>query len=296
VGRRQPTLGLLGEDTGVNRRTAASVLVAAALSLVLFGCSGDDEPDQPAASPSPSKTPTPSAAAPLPEPPRERACYRLGYAEAIAPTVDVSPTPCSGKHTSLTFAVGTLDAVVDGHLLAVDSQRVRDQVAKTCPVRFREFVGGSKDDRRLSMLRPVWFTPTVEQSDAGESWFRCDVVALAGDEQLAQLSGKLEGVLNEADGRDQYGMCGTASPGTPGFERVICSADHTWRAVATVPFDDGPYPGADKVRSAGQDPCQDAGADAADGDLDYKWGYEWPTAEQWRAGQRYGLCWAPSEQ
>ena len=27
--------------------------------------------------------------------------------------------------------------------------------------------------------------------------------------------------------------------------------------------------------------------------LDYEWGYEWPTAEQWAAGQTYGRCWAP---
>jgi hypothetical protein len=240
-----------------------------------------------------SATPSPSAAAALPKPPRERACYRLDYDEAVAPTVDVAATPCTRKHTSTTFAVGALDAVVDGHLLAVDSRRVRNQVAQTCPERFSTFIGGTEDDRRLSMLRPVWFTPTVEQSDAGESWFRCDAVALAADERLAPLSDDLEGVLDEADGRDRYAMCGTASPGTPDFERVICSADHSWRAVATVPFDDGRYPGVDQVRAAGDGPCKDAGASAADGALDYKWGYEWPTAEQWRAGQRYGLCWAP---
>ena len=27
--------------------------------------------------------------------------------------------------------------------------------------------------------------------------------------------------------------------------------------------------------------------------LDFRWGYEWPTLEQWRAGKRYGVCWAP---
>ena len=28
------------------------------------------------------------------------------------------------------------------------------------------------------MLRTVWFTPSVEESDAGANWYRCDVVAL----------------------------------------------------------------------------------------------------------------------
>ena len=27
--------------------------------------------------------------------------------------------------------------------------------------------------------------------------------------------------------------------------------------------------------------------------LDYEWGYEWPTKEQWQAGQTFGRCWAP---
>ena len=284
----------------MTRRTAS--VLAAAVALVLGGCSGGDDADRSASSPSPSPSvsvsatgsPSPSAAAPLPQPPRDRACYRLDYAEAVAPTVDAAEVPCKRPHTSKTFSVGELDTVVDGHLLAVDSARVRDQVASTCPKRFADFVGGTKEDRRLSMLRPVWFTPTVEESDAGASWFRCDAVALAADERLAPLStGRLQGALDRTDDRDRYAMCGTAAPGTPGFERVICSSDHSWRAVATVPFDDGRYPGVAKVRTAGDAPCKDAGADAAGGDLDYKWGYEWPTAAQWRAGQTYGLCWAP---
>ena len=278
----------------MTRRTAAALAVTATVALLLGGCSGDDQPEKPKPSASPSSTaasPTPAVAAPAR--PRMRACYLLDYSEAVAPTVDVASVPCARRHTSKTFAVGALDTVVGGHLLAVDSARVRDQVAQTCPKRFAAFVGGSREDRRLSMLRPVWFTPTVEESDAGASWYRCDAVALAADERLAPLTGRLEGLLDRAEDRDRFAMCGTAAPGKPDFERVICSADHTWRAVATVPFEEGRYPGVAEVRTAGKDPCQDAGADAAGGDLDYKWGYEWPTADQWRAGQTYGLCWAP---
>ena len=88
-------------------------------------------------------------------------------------------------------------------------------------------------------------------------------------------------------------MCGTAEPGTPDFARVICSSEHTWRAISVVPFNGPTYPGEAEVRAAGQEPCQDAGAAAADDSLDYQWGYEWPTPEQWEAGQHYGRCWAP---
>ena len=41
--------------------------------------------------------------------------------------------PCSERHTAQTIHVGRLDTVVDGHALAVDSDRVLHQLATTCP-------------------------------------------------------------------------------------------------------------------------------------------------------------------
>ena len=282
----------------MSRRAArAAGLLAVLVAVTTAGCSsGSDEPSSApssstAASPSASSSASPRAT--IPPAPLERSCYALTYDQAVAPSSDVARVPCARPHTAVTYAVGALDAVVDGHLLAVDSDRVQAQVAGTCPARFAEFVGGSLDDRRLSMLRPVWFTPTVEQSDAGADWYRCDVVALASDERLAPLAGPVADVLDSAEGRDRYGMCGTDQPGTRDFERVVCSQDHSWRAIAVVPFPAGDYPGEQKVREAGQSPCQDAGASVASDSLDYEWGYEWPTAEQWRDGQTFGRCWAP---
>ncbi|MBZ5741031.1 septum formation family protein [Nocardioides mangrovi] len=270
-----------------------AVLVAALAVLALGACTGSDEtPDAPTStSATPSATATPEAA---PSPPGPRACHDLTYDAAVAPTDEADPVDCAARHTTMTFAVGRLDTQVDGHLLAVDSDRVREQVATECPQRFATFVGGTLEQRRLSMLRTVWFTPTVAESDAGASWFRCDVAALAGDDELTPLAGRLAGVLNSEETRDRYAMCGTAQPGSPDFARVICSSKHSWRAVATVTFAEGDYPGVDEVRSAGDTPCKDAGAAASGGSLDYQWGYEWPTAAQWKAGQTYGICWVPS--
>ena len=274
-------------------RAAAALLVLA----LAAGCSSGSEPE-----PSPTSGPTssassPTAAAPSAAPlrePEDRACYRMTYAEAVAPTTATDPVPCSGRHTSRTYAVGTLDAVVGGHLLAVDSDRVQQQVAEECPRRLGPFLGGSRDALRLSMLRSVWFTPTVEESDAGADWYRCDVVSLAGPEQLAPLTGRLAGVLDRPEAARRWAMCGTAGPDAPGFRRVPCSADHTWRAVAVVDLGSGRYPGEAAVRDAGQGPCEDAGRDAADDPLSFEWGYEWPSAEQWRSGMTFGRCWAPA--
>jgi hypothetical protein len=224
-------------------------------------------------------------------------CYRFNLDAAVAPTSDTRPVPCPRLHTALTYAVDTLDTVVDGHLLAVDSRRVRAQPARACPPRLAPFLGGTPEALRLSMLRPVWFTPTVEQSDAGADWFRCDVIALAGPNRLAWLGGALRGVLGRPAAA-RYAMCGTAEPGRPDFERVTCGSKHSWRAVRTVSLAAragarGAYPGAAVARAAGQRTCKDVGQRASSDQLNFSWGYEWPSARQWSGGQTYGLCWIP---
>jgi hypothetical protein len=226
--------------------------------------------------------------------PASGACHRITYAQAIAPTTTDTPVGCRGPHTAETYAVGRLSTAVAGHLVAVDSPRVQQQVQRTCPARLGRFLGGSAEDLRLSMVRAVWFTPTMAASDAGADWFRCDVITVAGDRRLASLTGTLKGVLaRTGKARDAVAMCGTAEPGAAGFHRVPCSAAHRWRALRTVDLGGKAYPGTGAARAAGQAPCRKAGQAAADDALDYRWGYEWPTRQQWSAGQTYGICWAP---
>lgn len=264
--------------------------------VVLTACTDSSEPGSvtPAASTTGSTPPVPPLVTATPvASPEDRACYRLDFEEAVAPTAAAAKVTCSAEHTAMTYAVGTLDTIVGGHLLAVDSERVQAQVAGACPRDLAQFVGGTPQDLHLSMLRAVWFTPTVEESDAGADWYRCDVIAIASDKELAPLTGRLAGVLGEPQGRERFGMCGTDEPGAAGFARVICSADHSWRAIATVEFTGADYPGEAAARDRGQQPCEDAGRNVADDALNFRWGYEWPTEEQWDAGQTYGRCWAP---
>lgn len=254
----------------------AWLLLAAA---VLSGCGGH-----------PTATPTvlPSATAvPLP---LNHACYALTYDQAIAPATRSTPVPCGQAHTSQTYAVGHLSDLLDGHLVSVDSAQVQHQISTSCPQQMAAFVGGTADQRRLSMLKPVWFTPTVADSDHGADWFRCDVVVLAGPSALSTVTGPLKGALDKGD---TWSMCGTAEPGKAGFARVPCGQQHTWKALSVVPLPAGAYPGQAAAQAAGQAPCKKAGQDVAQDALKYQWGYEWPTADQWAAGQDYGICWAP---
>lgn len=273
--------------TPTTRRLLAAAL-ALGLSATLAACGGD-EPEKPDTKPTATQTP----AAEPPAAPKVGACYQLPFETAVAPTSESKPVDCAREHTSETVAVGTIDALVDGHLLAVDSDHVQSQVASACPQALTAYVGGNLEQLRLSMIRPVWFTPTVEDSDAGADWYRCDAVVLAGTSTLAELTTGLKGVLGKAKGRSQYAMCGTAAPDAKDFERVLCSAKHSWKAIDVVVFKQGAYPGEKKVRAAGRTRCEDAAADVADDPLTFEWGYEWPTKEQWDMGQAFGRCWAP---
>jgi hypothetical protein len=296
---REPPFDLLGQDPAV---TSARVLGATAASLLLLaGCtSGASDPAAGSAtgstSPTASTTSSPAATpAAVPPAPRQGACYRLGFDQLTEPSNDSRPVPCTGRHTAQTIHVGRLDTVVDGHAVAVDSDRVLRQLSTECPRRFADYVGGTPQDRALSRLTVVWFGPTLEQGDQGADWFRCDLVALAGQDALFPLPAPRRlGTVLDGPGAAAYGLCGTAAPGDPDFARVICARAHRWRAVATIPLSGGKaYPGAGSVRGSGDEPCRDrVRQDAAD-PLKFQYGWEWPTREQWQRGQHYGYCWAP---
>jgi hypothetical protein len=287
---------VLGEDRGLRATGYAAAAAAAGVVLVLAGCTSSPDAEQSTpSSPSSSTTPSDEAttAASPPARPEPAACYRLTRRQAVAPVAQSDPVPCRSRHTSQTFHVGTLDLVRDGHLLAVDSDAAQSQGAETCPDRLPAHVGGGQEALRLSMVTSVWFTPSVEEAGAGADWFRCDLVALGRDDSLVPLPQQTQGLLASTAGRNRFGMCGTAEPGTDAFDRVPCGSAHSWRAVSTVNLPDGRWPSAAEAGEVMEGPCRAAARSRADDPLDFAWSEERPTREQWRAGRRYGICWIP---
>ncbi|MGA8256733.1 MAG: septum formation family protein [Nocardioides sp.] len=268
---------------------------ALALLLALTGCSGGDAGDSTATPTPPSSTSAAPPTATAVTPPETGACYRLTFDAALSPTTSVPASNCSRRHTSETYAVGRVDNVVDGHLLTIDSDRVQQRVATACPARLRRHTGGAPDTLRLSMLRAVWFTPSLEESDDGANWYRCDVVGLTGSDELATLDGSLAGVLDTAAGRERWAMCGTAAPDARDFKHVPCVEPHEWRAISVIELPIGRYPGGRRIRDLGADTCQDDAGAIADDPLDYEWGLEGPDRAQWDAGQTYARCWSPDD-
>jgi hypothetical protein len=284
----------------VSRSVRASC--AAVLAVALVACTpgagpgtSDPSPRSSTGSPSPSEPTSPPPV--VPPPPPDGACYRLSFGELPEPANDSDPVPCRNRHDAQTIHVGRLDTVVDGHAVAVDSDVVQRQLARTCPQRLARFLGGTAEDRRLSRFHVVWFSPTLEQAAAGAEWFRCDVIAFAADKTLFPLPspGRLRGVLDTDRTLATYGLCGTAAPGERSFEPVICARRHSWRAIATIPLGGGDeYPGTSTVRAAGDDTCKDRVRDEIGPSLRFRYGWEWPTREQWQQGQHHGFCWAPT--
>lgn len=267
------------------------VLAVVLLAPVLAGCSSSDSPP-----PSPSASPTTSTSSPAPTVaavprPVKNGCHRLSYDQAIAPVVGGTDVSCKKKHTSQTYKIGRLSLVSSGHLVAVDSPSVQDAVASSCTTLLSGHVGGSPEDLRLSMVQAVWFTPSVEEAAAGADWFRCDVVALATTGRLASLPRSSSGLVGSSD---RFAMCGTASPDAASFERVTCSAKHSWLAVATVPLAGKSYPSASAAGDQMESACRSAARSRAEDPLDFTWSEERPSREQWKVGQRFGICWAPA--
>jgi hypothetical protein len=256
---------------------------------LVVGCSSGTSPhaaDKSSSPSSPSATPPPA--------PVIGSCHRLGFAQAAQPTDATSTVPCTAPHTSQTVKVGQVAAVTGGQDARVDSAEVRDKIAQACPARLLKYAGGDLMTRRLSRLEVVSFTPTADQAKAGASWFRCDILGLAAANQLIRLPRQLKGVLDASDALDRFGTCGTTAPGKPGFERVVCRRRHTWQAVSTVTLDRSARYLGPRATAQGDARCKDAAAARANGALKYTWSFEWPTRDQWTAGQRYGYCWVPA--
>lgn len=267
--------------------------------LLLAACSSGTDRRQPSGpATSSATTPTgnaspetvPETAAPAQPRPEVGECRRLGAKAVVAPTSLTRPVRCGRPHTAQTFHVGRLDLVEAGHRLAVDSPSIQRQTQRHCTSRLAGHLGATPRELRLMMAQTMWFTPTVEDAAAGADWFRCDLVVLAGPEQLARLPRRTKGVGKSA----AIAMCATSRPGTKGFTKVACQRRHSWRAVATVDLPGRRFPGVGAAAAAMSARCRDEARSRAEDPLDFDWSEERPTREQWRAGQRYGICWVPA--
>ena len=126
------------------------------------------------------------------------------YDQALAPTTHARPVPCRAAHTATTYLVGTLDTVVDG-------SSPRRRLRRACRTRsrpparagFGRFVGGHAAPSCGSACCAPSGSPRPSTSPtAARTGSAATSSPSPADEELAPLTGPVEGVLAHASGPD----------------------------------------------------------------------------------------------
>jgi hypothetical protein len=273
----------------LRRRTASTIGATLLLAAGLAACSDSAKPAVQPTKDDPSSLDSIEAARP-----RVGDCHAMTLQQVTETSAEDTSTDCLHRPTTITVAVG--DLRVKGRKVAAGSPAAQDLMRRTCEPKAAAWLGAGPGELRTSRLTAVWFVPAPEQVQAGATWFRCDVIGFDRGDHLFPLPppNELKGAL-KGDGGARYALCGTAKPGAKGFQRVTCSLKHSWRAISAIELA-GPkaYPGVAAVRAGGTDRCSKQARDASGGAMKYDYGWEWPTKQQWAAGQHYGYCWAPA--
>lgn len=282
-------------------RLVASRFVALFIGLALAaGCSsqavttGDPTGSngRTATSPRTSSTPSPRA----PAAPATGACRRLDYA-AISRYSNGDPTvSCKSPHTAYTFAVQSLPPGVKIAGVSIGNKSVQDAAAQSCRAAFARFIGGDPAERALSRLSVTYFLPDQRGFNLGATWVRCDVVALKTSNTLASLPDKLKGLLDNPKSLRDFAVCSKGTPGASTSGLVMCTEKHTYRAEAALRLGStsAAYPGIAAAGKGGQKLCSGYLTKTLGAGSGYTFGWTYPTASDWAAGQRFGYCWLKS--
>jgi hypothetical protein len=212
--------------------------------------------------------------------------------EDIAQPSNGSPVvSCTEPHTAETFALGTFPASLTRGRL--DDKALGAYTYRACTDRFQRFLGGDDSLVMRSTLTWAWFRPSETAWKGGAHWWRCDVVG--GGEQsksFVRLPQTTKGLLLGKPA-DQWMIC-VDGPTVSGSVKIPCSQPHTWRAVTTIVLGGtgDPYPGDRVVESRTRDYCSNSVGAWLNYPVDYKFGYTWFHAAEWKAGNRRSICWA----
>lgn len=279
----------------------SATMATAALTLLVAGCSGSDKaasmPDggetssADASQPAGAAKTTDSPKSPPPAP-EVGDCHNLSFADIGLFTNQAKEVSCRGTHTTYTFVVETLPERIAFEGVDIQNAAVQTSAAESCKAAFPAFIGGDAQVRALARLTATYFLPKQRDFDLGARWVRCDVIALQSQQALGPLPTKVQGLLDDEDALDEVGLCSTEEPGVDVSTLVMCRRPHEFRALAAVRLgdSDAAYPGVASAEATGQQ-CEALVSEelAVEGGFTYGWTF--PSAADWTAGQRFGYCW-----
>lgn len=228
--------------------------------------------------------------------PREGDCHALSAEQARQPHDNQDPVRCREDHTSQTYYVGTFDLSIIGDR-SPSTADIAEFVTPRCDRLFKRWVGGDRVTRILSRVHPVWFVPNTHDIKLGARWFRCDLVVAATDSRLDVLPRNTADMLDSDSALNRFGLCSRGSPEKSHAKIVVCSRPHTWQAFTALGFGShgsDAFPDRDQRRDARQR-CIDQAREELDFPLEWTYGWQAPTRDEWAAGMRWGVCWVPRD-
>lgn len=229
----------------------------------------------PAAATTASATPAP-AAEPGSGAPAAGQCTQLSYAGSLASVARARRVACQRQHTSIVARVAYLRSPVTPRTPVL---RRRALGQRLCAPAYREVLGGTPEDRAVSILTWTLFTPGQADLERGARWVRCDVLARSAA-VLVPLPATTP--LLGSGVPEQLRVCQSAA----GLD-ISCSQPHTYRVDAVYLASGESYPsGADFTASA-RSRCQE---------LTGRPGGFWqpPSPAGWQAGDRFIRCLSPA--
>jgi hypothetical protein len=210
-------------------------------------------------------------AAQLPARPKVGQCRNLTTAQGD-PMTNNSPTvPCTGPHTTYTFAVPNLPKKVNAKHLS--AKALETAGIGMCTPGYRKLLGGTWGAEDETMFSYTFFAPTKAQRAAGARWIRCDLILTNADQIVALPSVHrpvLAGAVSDAF-RRCYTQQGTYVP---------CADEHAARAMTYVNVKATKYLTAKKFVQLGEKVCPKS-------DRAF---FNWPNKYNWALGDRALLC------
>lgn len=249
---------------GLGNTQVVLVGVASLVLVCAVGCVGS-----PRDSTGPGSDPDPLTGAP-----QEGTCHRLSEVDVYGMSIDAANASCDGAHNSYTYHVGVL-ANDDGELPGVFARR-------ECRALLPDVLGLPLDVVLSTVFDVATFQASVDQEEAGASWYRCELVAHAEEWAFKELPSGRPPYFASTDVPDSYLACADASRANG--VRLPCDMPHThqWAGSFTGPTR---MPTGQGLRRLAGQRCPGIA------NTEY-WYAAWPLQREWDAGFRVISCYS----
>lgn len=262
--------------------TAPSVTSALPPTDTTLTTSSTSEPSSatPPTAPPTTVAPTPVVA----DRPRVGNCYDTGKAAFQQAQDGSDAVSCQSRHTAETFAV--FEVRPDPGTAQIN------RVGRTCNARFKQYVGGSPTVSKLGLTVML---PGSEQTAAGQTWIRCDVIELANYNGKGGLprTGSVKGAL---DGQVPLALRGCVRH-WPKVDQPVhftsCQQRHQAELIPeslNLGSPDAKYPGQASVTADSKLFCRNTVQSYVPEAQNFY--YYFPKLEGWQSGTRETTCWA----